>query len=316
MSEPLAQPVALPYVPKKIDRQAHLKIRDVHYRVREWGEQDAPLVFFLHGWMDVAASFQFVVDELKDAWHVVAPDWRGYGDSGWSSAGCYWLPDYLADFDQLLEHFSPAEAALVVGHSMGGNIAVLYAGVRSQRIRAVVNLEGLGLSGDVADKAPARLAKWLAQLRDPPTLRTYESRAEVVARLRKTNPRLTPERAWFLADLWSRARADGRFEILGDPAHKIVNPYLYRADEAAATWKSVTAPVLWVMARDSEYARRMTAVPGYLDRINAIANVEQAWIDDAGHMMHHDQPKRVAEILERFLKVHRPQQAAPAHGPG
>ena len=289
------------YVPRKTSRSTFVRIRDIDYHVREWGDPSAPLLVMVHGWMDVSASFQFLVDELARDWHVVAPDWRGYGLSSASTSGCYWLPDYLGDLDALLERVSPDAPVRLVAHSLGGNMALMYAGARPDRIERLVNLEGLGMPGDAPDKAPARLAKWLAELRDPPTLHEYPSLQAVVARLRKTNPRLREDRALFLAEHWSAPTAAGTRRILGDPAHKVVNAYLYRAEEVTACWSAITAPVLWIMARDSDYAKRMDALPGYAERIAAIADVERLWIADAGHMLHHDQPERLAVEIERFL---------------
>ena len=289
------------YVPKNKSASTFLDVRNVRYHVREWGDAGAPLLVMLHGWMDVSASFQFLVDELVSDWHVVAPDWRGYGLTGWSDAGCYWLPDYLGDLDALLEHYAQSVPVNLVGHSMGGNMALMYSGIRPERIARLVNLEGLGMASDAPSKAPGRLAKWLAELRDPPTLTTYDSLEAVVRRLQKTNPRLPEDRARFLAQHWAEPSGDGRYRIQGDPAHKVINPYLYRAEEATACWSAIAAPTLWVMARESAYAQRMDALAGYAERIASIRDVRRVWIEDAGHMMHHDQPREIAELIEAFM---------------
>ena len=289
------------YVPHRTSRSRFHRVRDIDYHLREWGDDQDPLLVMVHGWMDVSASFQFLVDALALRWHVVAPDWRGYGLSGWSTSGCYWLPDYLGDLDALLAHLSPEAPVRLVAHSLGGNMAAMYAGARPERIDRLVNLEGLGMSGDAPDKAPGRLAKWMSELGDPPTLADYPSLEAVVARLRKTNPRLREDRARYLATHWSAPTDEGRYRILGDPAHKIVNPYLYRAEEVTACWAAIAAPVLWVMARDSDYAKKMDALPGYDQRIASIPDVERLWIDEAGHMLHHDQPEELAVAIERFL---------------
>ncbi len=286
-------------------RSTFVELPRLRYHMREWGVPGSPLLVMLHGWMDVAASFQFLVDELRQDWHVVAPDWRGYGLTEWARQGCYWMPDYLADLDLLLDHFSAHEPVRIVGHSMGGNVATLYAGVRPERVRALVNLEGLGLAGDAPDKAPARLAQWLDEMRAPPLLQDYASLDEVAARLRKNNPRLSDERARYLAANWSRAREDGRYEILGDPAHKIVNPYLYRSEEALAVWGAIRAPVLWVMARESRYAQKMDSSAEFGRRVASISRVTRHWIEGAGHMMHHDEPRLLAHLIEEFLAPHR-----------
>jgi pimeloyl-ACP methyl ester carboxylesterase len=113
-----------------------LQIRGLRYHVRHWRSRGAPKMVLLHGWMDVSASFQFMVDALRAPWDVYAPDWRGYGLTDWGKADCYWFPDYIADLDALLEHIEPGAAVNLVGHSLGGNVAALYAGAQALRALA------------------------------------------------------------------------------------------------------------------------------------------------------------------------------------
>ena len=122
--------------------------------MRHWGHAGAPKLFFLHGWMDVSASFQFLVDAFKKDWDVYAPDWRGYGLTEWGKSDCYWFPDYLADLDFILEHFEKDKPANLIGHSLGGNVAALYAGIRPERVAKLVNLEGFGLPATRPEQAP------------------------------------------------------------------------------------------------------------------------------------------------------------------
>ena len=110
-------------------RSEFITVRGLRTHVRHWGREGAPTIFMVHGWMDVAASFQFVVDCLDGDWHVIAPDWRGFGLSERTHSDTYWFPDYVADLDVLLEHYSPGEAVNLLGHSMGGNVVSLYAGM-------------------------------------------------------------------------------------------------------------------------------------------------------------------------------------------
>jgi pimeloyl-ACP methyl ester carboxylesterase len=259
----------------------------------------------VHGWMDVSASFQFMVDCLQRDWHVIAPDWRGFGLTANSGADCYWFPDYMGDLDAILHHYSPEQPVNLIGHSMGGNVVCLYAGVRPARIEKLVNLEGFGLPATSPEQAPGRFAKWLHELRQPPVLLSYATRADVAARLRKTNPRLTEERAAFLAGYWAAQNERGGWDILGDPAHKLGNPILYRVEEVLACWKAITAPVLWVEADDTEVWRLMGSkenARSEIDRrIQFIPNLKTALIKDAGHMLHHDQPEALAALIEQFL---------------
>jgi pimeloyl-ACP methyl ester carboxylesterase len=160
-----------------------ISVRGIRLHARRWGNPDAPMLFMLHGWMDVAASFQFVVDALGGDWQVIAPDMRGFGLSDWPVAerggGNYWIQDYVADLDALLDHYAPTGEVNLVGHSMGANIVCLYAGVRPERVRRVVDLEGFGLAPSHSAQAPKRLRNWLDELRDPPQLKRYATLDDV-----------------------------------------------------------------------------------------------------------------------------------------
>jgi pimeloyl-ACP methyl ester carboxylesterase len=282
-------------------------VRGVRLHVRRWGRSDAPTLFMLHGWMDVSASFQFVVDALRADWQVIAPDARGFGLSDWPVAerggGNYWFHDYLSDLDALVDHYAPVGQVNLVGHSMGANVACLYAGARPERVRRVVDLEGFGLAPAKASHTPRRLAGWLDELRSPPTLRTYASLEEVAARLIKNNPRLAPARARFLAQHWSKADAGGRRVLLADPAHKQRGPLLYRLDEVMAVWANVRAKVLHIEAAASPTLAMLAGdipLDEFKARFRAFPDWREEIVDDAGHMVHHDQPEQIAEWIEAF----------------
>jgi pimeloyl-ACP methyl ester carboxylesterase len=279
-----------------------LDIRGLRYHVRTWGEPDATALVLLHGWADVSASFQFVVDALARRWHVIAPDWRGFGLSQWAAGGAYWFPDYIADLDALLARLVPDRPAYLVGHSMGGNVAGLYAGIRPERVARLALLEGFGLPRTVPAAAPGRYEKWLAQLAQPPAFRPYASFEEVAQRLLRNNPRLDPERARFLATHWARQLDSGEVVLNSDPGHKLVNPVLYRLDEALACWRRIAAPTLWVWG-DGKWMGEWfkTGEEDLAERRAAFRDLAEVRIAHAGHMMHHDQPAELARVLEEFL---------------
>ena len=288
-------------------RSEFLTVRGLRTHVRHWGREGAPVIFMVHGWMDVAASFQFVVDALDGDWHVIAPDWRGFGLSERAHADTYWFPDYVADLDAIIDHYAPEGAVNLLGHSMGGNVAGIYAGVRPARVRRLVNLEGFGMPASRPEQAPRRYAKWLDELRDPPVLRSYPSRAAVAARLQKTNPRLSDERADFLSHHWSAQNDAGEWEILADAAHKKPTPLLYQLEEVMACWRAITAPVLWVEAEDTNMWQWMgpkAEARVEIDRrLAQLAQVSTHMMADAGHMLHHDQPQELARLVEAFLRA-------------
>jgi pimeloyl-ACP methyl ester carboxylesterase len=285
----------------KESRSEFHSIRGLRHHVREWGEPGSPKMFLLHGWMDVSASFQFLVDGFARDWHLIAPDWRGFGLSEWQHDG-YWFPDYYADLDALLDLYEPDVPARLVGHSMGGVVASMYAGIRPQRVARLIAMEGLGLSRQAPDRAPGRYAQWLDELGKSPAFKPYGSFEEVAARLRKNNPRLTSERASYLARHWAKRLETGEVVLLSDPRHKTVNPYLFRIDEAIACWRQITAPVLLVAGQESNIPGRMKDTPEQLaERKGAFRIRREIEIADCGHMMHHDQPERLAQIIEAFL---------------
>ncbi len=286
-------------------RSEFLTVRGLRSHVRHWGRAGAPKIFMVHGWMDVGASFQFVVDCLQGDWHVIAPDWRGFGLSERNPGDSYWFPDYVADLDAIVDHYAPGEAINLLGHSMGGNVVSLYAGVRPARVRRLANLEGFGMPVTRPEQSPRRYAKWLDDLKVAATMRAYPDVAAVAARLQKTNPRLTDARAAFLAAHWSAPNANGEWEILGDPKHKRPSPLLYRIEEVLACWAQITAPVLWVEAEDTNMWQWMgpkqEARIEIDRRLAQLKDVRSHMLADAGHMLHHDQPEQLAALLEAHL---------------
>jgi pimeloyl-ACP methyl ester carboxylesterase len=276
-------------------------IRGLRHHVRHWGDVAAPMVFMLHGRMDSSPTFQFVVDALRQSWHVIAPDWRGYGDSERLSRP-YWYYDYYADLDALLARCSPDRPVRLVGHSMGANIASIYAAARPGRVSQVVMLDFLGLPAPEAD-APTELRKWLDAIADEPRLSRFADAATLSQRLLKVNPRLTPARAEFLARTTSRPLADGGIEMACDPWHKTPSPTLYRVDEVLATWRSIVAPVLLLIAEQGYVQQRFGNDRNELDRrLACFADRTVITIPDCGHNMQHDQPEAVAAALEDFLR--------------
>ena len=286
-------------------RSTFLPVRGLRMHVRHWGREGAPKLFMVHGWMDVSASFQFVVDCLQGDWHVIAPDWRGFGLSERTASDTYWFPDYLADLEALLDHYSPDAPVDLLGHSMGGNVAGLYAGIRPARVRRLINLEGFGMPRTQPDQAPRQYARWLDGLRAPAVLRSYPSQQAVAARLQKTNPRLSDQRAQYLSQHWAAPNAAGEWEILGDPAHKQPGPLLYQLDEVMACWSAITAPVLWVEADDTNMWQWMgpkEQARAEVDRRLAhLRTVRTHMMANAGHMLHHDQPEALAQLIDAFL---------------
>lgn len=289
------------YVPAVNRRSARHDIRGIDYHVSEWGDSASPLLVLLHGWGDAGSTFQFVVDELKGDWFIIAPDWRGFGATA-GRAESYWFPDYLADLDALLAIYSPDEPVTVLGHSMGGNIAGLYAGVFPERVKMFINVEGFGLADRDAQDAPENFRRWVEKGRQPNGYRDYKNYVELALRIQRQNPHLPADRALFVATQWAEENEHGLLSIKADPAHKLPNPVLYRRGEAIACWRNIKASALLVVGAESQFrpdalswlAHDGVSVPFISSKI--------ATIEGAGHMIHFDQPAALAVVIEEFLK--------------
>lgn len=283
------------YRPKVARKGRKLLVRGVEYCVYEWGEPGAPLFVYLHGWADTGSTFQFVVDEFTAEWHVVAPDWRGFGRSGHSCTS-YWFPDYIADLHELLKRYSPAEPARLVAHSMGANVASLYAGTMPERVRAFVNIEGFGLPDSDPDDAPKRYRKWIESAEASPDFSRYDDFAALADRVNKRHPSMRGPQCQFVAREWATKEARGGVRLRADPRHKLPNPVLYRRAEALACCRAVTAESLLIVGSSSAFAEHFQGTDTHL-----FPGIETVGIEGAGHMPHFEAPRALAAAIEEFL---------------
>ena len=288
------------YAPRRISRSEYIEMRGLKCHVRHWGEPDAPPLVLLHGSRDCSATFQFIVDEFKTDFHVIAPDWRGYGRTDWNPQG-YWFQDYLADLDIILDAVSPDVAIPLAGHSLGGQVAGVYAGVRPQRVAKLIALDAFGLVDSDPEGTPAYLDTWIKIWREgPESSRPYETYAQMAERLRQTNKRLTMDKALFLAAESSRRRDDGLIEWAFDPLHRAPFAVTHRKAEWAACMKRIEAPTLWLA---SGRVSRIDEEPGGIAaRAALLKNVTCDKVPDTSHNLHHDRPAEVAGIMEAFLR--------------
>jgi len=287
-------------------RHETVRVRGLDMHLTRWGpppSESVPPIVLLHGWLDSGETFQFMVDALRRNRPLVALDWRGFGRSEWPAEG-YWFPDYLGDLDALLDQLSPAVPVCLVGHSMGGNIACLYAGLRPERVRSIVNLEGFGLARTSPEQAPARLRKWLSQLKAQAPRKDYASFEELAAVIRFRYPRFTLAQAAFVAAAWGKLDDGGRVRLAADPRHHWVNPVLYKREDAEACWRELRAPLLMLVGELSDSLAKLGA-DGTESAFRAIfPHIEIARVAGAGHMLHIEKPELVAQWVESFLEAH------------
>jgi pimeloyl-ACP methyl ester carboxylesterase len=301
------------YSPRRVPRHEQRLLRDLRHRVTWWGAPAPDPIVLLHGWGDSAETWQFLVDALPDEWSYVALDWRGFGGSEWPRHG-YWFPDYFADLEALLDQVCSQAPARVIAHSMGGNVATMYAGIRPERIAWIVNLEGIGLPRTHPEQAPERYAEWLDQLKTPARERRYSTLDVLVDFLVARNPRMPRERAEYLARAWSTADGDanGALKLAFDPRHRNVNPVLFQRPEAEACWKRCIAPVLLVLGERSEIRTRVHPENITNEYFHALfRDIRIELLANVGHMMHVEDPAAIARLAVEFARSRAGTAVAP-----
>jgi pimeloyl-ACP methyl ester carboxylesterase len=287
-------------MPPTNSRSDFLRVRGLRYHVRRWGDRQRPMLLLGHGWLDVSATFQPLVEPLLDRWQVIAPDWRGFGHSQWPQDG-YWFQDYLADCDAIVAHYAPQASIALIGHSMSAQILSLYAGLRPERVSALVCLDGLFLPDMGPELAPRRALQWMEQVAAlQPKDKSYDSHEVLARRIRIQHPQLTPEKALFIARCWGQPDGFGRIRLLADPKHRMNGPSLYRAAESLAIWSRVSAPTLFIDAGRSQLMKAISAEE-LEQRRACFRNRETRLVEDAGHMLHFDAPTQTAALIADFL---------------
>ena len=260
-----------------------------------WGDRSRPPLILLHGKRDQARSWDALAAGLAGEWYAAAADLRGHGDSQWAVGSHYLFTDYIADLVALIEALGPP--ASLVGHSGGGLIATLTAGLYPEHVRRVVAIEGTGAHLERLPRAePDSLRAWVdhtrsLERRPGRLLPSMEAAAE---RMRRGNPRLSPERALELAAHAVRP-AEGGYRWKFDPWVDSSDPIELRPEEAPPIWARAGCPVLLIIGEEA--ARRGVQSQ---DDTRYFPDARAVVVADAGHWVHHDQPAAVLEAIRRF----------------
>jgi len=268
----------------------------------DWGNHDAPPLLLVHGGRDHARSWDWVAEQLSPHWHVVAMDHRGHGDSDWVSDGNYSSNDMVYDLAQLVHQLGRGPVS-IVSHSMGGNVALRYAGMFPDMVRQIVAIEGLGPSPEWKDKQrstpyPERMREWIEKKRKAAgrVPRRYESIEAAYARMIEENSYLTKEQARHLTIHGVNRNEDGTYSWKFDP-HLNVWAIEDVADEfIEATWAAITCPTLLLYGTDS-----WASNPQKDGRIKHFNNARVIEFEKAGHWLHHDQFDRFMKVVGDFL---------------
>jgi pimeloyl-ACP methyl ester carboxylesterase len=266
----------------------------LHYAVWETG--DNPPLLLIHGGEDHCRNWDFVAARLFDSYTVYAPDLRGHGDSGWAIGSMYSLPEFVYDISVLAN--SLPKPLTIIGHSLGGAIALQYTGTFPEAASKVVAIEGWGPPEIAELPAHQRMRQWVDHMHEMERRkpRRYPTREEATKRMREANPHLTPEMARHLTLYGTRMNEDGTFSWKFDNYVRIRSPYQFNLDDAMDIWQRITAPTLLIKGAES-----WAADPEKSGRARVIPNHQSVVIPEAGHWVHHDQLDRVMQVINEFL---------------
>jgi len=271
-------------------------------RYADWGNPDAPPLILQHGGRDHCRSWDWAAQELRKDWHVICPDLRGHGDSDWSTDGDYTTTSFVFDFAQLV-HTLGYDQVTIVAHSLGGTVASRFTGLYPDKVRKLVNIEGLGFT----PKAQAERAKlsyselfrdWIDARRRLAGFipKRYPTLEAAYARMKEANPFLSDEQARHLTMHAANRNEDGTWTWKYDPTLNVFNPFEPSYADVQELWRAITCPVLLLWGAESFFT-----TPAEDGRLDFLSTTTLKVYEDAGHWLHHDQFDRFMADLQEFL---------------
>jgi len=268
----------------------------------DWGNPTRPPLLMLHGGRDHCRNWDWAAAALRDEWHIIAPDLRGHGDSQWSTDGSYTMAGYIYDLAQLV-HQQRLAPVTIVAHSLGGQVALRYAGIYPDTVARLVAIEGLGpsparLKAGSAKTIVERMDEWVAEQRGLAARlpRRYASIEDAFGRMQGENPHLTAEQARHLTVHGANQNEDGTYSWKFDNYVRAWPPYDMQGRDIQLLWSRITCPTLLLYGKESQ-----AGDPADDGRARHFRNVRVAGIDRAGHWLHHDRLDDFLRILRDFL---------------
>lgn len=265
----------------------------------DWGNAGAPLLILVHGGRDHARNWDWVARALRHDYHVVAPDLRGHGDSAWSPDGVYTSPFYVTDLAQLIHQLGAPRVSLVA-HSLGGMIALRYAGLFPERVRRIAAIEGIGLADPAKMKPVEERFRAFTEERRALSARLprrYATIDEALARMRAENAHLGEAQARHLTIHGVIRNEDGTFSWKFDNYVRSAYPVEISNEEQRALWGRIECPVWLVHGADSwaDHPDKDGRASDFRDaRVTSYAR--------AGHWAHHDRCADFVADLRAFLR--------------
>jgi pimeloyl-ACP methyl ester carboxylesterase len=276
-------------------RELRIETPHVCYGARQWGDENAPPTLALHGWLDNAATFDFLAPLLPKL-NLVALDFPGHGFSDHRPLGIkYHYLDYIADVIHVVDALK-WERFNLIGHSLGGGVAAVTAGTFPDRVDKLVLIEGIAPRSGDPQKSPEYLARSITQMkksaeRKPPV---YKAKSDLIA-ARAGAGDIKKRSVEALVARGSIEIEDG-VTLRSDPRLRIGSPSYLTENQVFSFLDRIEAETLMVVGEqglfsDRQYLARRT------QRIKKLHKVEIP----GGHHVHLDDPETVAPHILSFL---------------
>jgi pimeloyl-ACP methyl ester carboxylesterase len=268
----------------------------------DWGNSGAPPLLLVHGGRDHCRNWDWVATRLRHKWHVIAPDLRGHGDSQWSASGSYPMASYIYDLAQLIHQLKLAPVT-IIAHSLGGMIALRYAGIYPDAVKRIVAIEGLGpspkrLAEQTGKAIDERMRAWIDEQRGLAGRlpRRYPTLDAAFQRMHEENKHLSPEQARHLTLHGVNQNEDGTYSWKFDNYVRGWPPYDMPQSDVEALWSCIRCPALLVYGKES-----WASNPEEDGRIRHFKTSRVASIAGAGHWVHHDRLGDFMTAVDGFL---------------
>ncbi|MCZ6869383.1 MAG: alpha/beta hydrolase [Gammaproteobacteria bacterium] len=270
----------------------------LHYL--DWGTESAPPMLLIHGTRDHGHNWEWVAQALRTDYHIVAPDLRGHGDSEWAVGGSYSTTEYVYDIAQLI-HQTKLAPITIIAHSLGGGLALKYAGIYPENVTKLVVIEGMGGPPSwyrSTQPVHTRMRNWIESMRklSGRIPRRYTSLEGAYHRMEEVNSHLDPERARHLTIHGANQNEDGTFSWKFDNYTRSMSPFDMPHDDATSLWENIRCPILMISGSEG-FGRRV----GHDDVLKPFKDARHVVIDDAGHWVHHDQLDEFVKVTRAFL---------------
>ncbi len=266
-----------------VDRFIRVNGIDIHYL--EWGDPSNPPIIMLHGIGRIAHTFAHIAPRFAADYHVMAVDMRGHGDSGWAPDAAYTVRDYVSDIEAMADALD-LEDIVIWGNSTGGRVAQMFAGLRPERVGAVI-------VEDVGPERPRSIANRLAVQIEREDAEGWASVAALAEELIAGNPRSEPDVMRAYARFGTRARADGRIVWKRDPA--IGNDFV-----PLQHWphiRRIRAPIIYVLGGNST----IVPIETQAELRRVLPEVQIVTMPGLGHYPSQEDPEGFLEIVDAFL---------------